>query len=72
MIPRCYDPVYQAEQREAAYDYRMKNRPVCVDCRDHIESEMCLPVKNNGSVGYICEACIQRRMIWTDDLEVDE
>ena len=69
MIPDCYDPIYQAEQREAAHDAWVRTRPVCVDCGEHIGSEMCLPVSESGVQGYICEDCLQHRMVWTNELE---
>lgn len=33
MIPYCYDPVYQEEQRQMVFDKLHDNLPVCTFCR---------------------------------------
>ncbi len=55
-IPNCYDPIHQAEQREAAWDRLIKDIPVCTLCRkqifpgDKFHTAGCMPV---------CPSCVE-------------
>lgn len=70
MIPDCYDPVYQEETAQRAHDAWLQTRPICKDCKRHISSEKCLPIFEYGITEYVCERCAERRMVYTDELEV--
>lgn len=70
MIPDCYDPVYQEEMVQRMHDARLRTRPICKDCSRPIQSERCLPVTEYGLTEYVCETCVDRRMIDIDELEV--
>lgn len=46
-------------RREERWDRWVRSRPVCLDCREHILEEKCLPVEG----GVICEGCVRLRMV---------
>lgn len=57
-IPYCYDPVYQAERREAEWDRYSGSSPRCSCCGDRILSgnrRYELLVNNNCL--NVCESC---------------
>ena len=59
------DPARDAERYMAYLDKRLKRRPVCDCCGEHIQQDRALCF--NGS--WICDDCIE---FLTQEIEVDE
>ena len=55
-IPDCYDPVHQAEQREAEWDRLVENLPVCTLCRKTIFPGGKLHTAN---CMVVCPSCVE-------------
>ena len=56
IIPNCYDPIYQAEQREAAWDRLVENLPVCTLCRKTVFPGGKLHTAN---CRVVCSSCVE-------------
>lgn len=61
-------PDYEQLCRDADYDRRLRALPICPDCGSPITTEQCLPIEEDGFVAYLCESCVEKRMIWTEDV----
>lgn len=53
---------------EQAWDEFLGSRPRCMDCGEPILAAKCLPLEEDGSVGYLCPRCVKDRMVRTEDL----
>lgn len=69
MIPDSLDPANQAEDIAAKEDAWLATRPICADCKRHINTQKCLPIMEYGVEEYLCERCVSNRMVWTNELE---
>lgn len=65
-IPNCYDPVYQAEQREAEWDRFVEKLPVCTLCRCRISPGNKIHTAHKMVV---CASCVETL---NDDFEFVE
>jgi len=65
-MPNCYDPVHQAEQREAEWDRYVEKLPVCTLCRERI-----FPGNKVHTAHFmaVCSYCVE---ILNDDYEILE
>lgn len=65
-IPNFYDPVHQAEQREAEWDRFVEKLPVCTFCRERI-----FPGRkvHTACCMVVCSSCVE---ILNDDYEILE
>lgn len=65
-IPNCYDPVHQAEQRDAEWDRLVEQLPVCTLCRERI-----FPGSKVHTAHFmaVCSSCLE---ILNDDYEILE
>jgi len=61
-------PDYAQLCREAEFDGRLRALPVCPDCGSPILSEQCLPIEEDGFIAYLCESCVEKRMVWTEEV----
>ena len=55
-LPDCYDPVFQAQEREAEWDRFAANLPVCTLCRKKL-----LPGQKFHAACYmvVCPSCVE-------------
>lgn len=65
-IPDCYDPVAQAEQREAEWDSFMEKLPICTLCGTRIRPGDKVHAAHSQVV---CASCVE---ILNDDYEILE
>ena len=66
IIPDCYDPVYQAEQREAEWDTFAKKLPVCTVCRQKLSPGTKF---HTASCVVVCASCLEEL---NENLEIVE
>lgn len=50
-------------RREAGWDARLKRRPRCADCGEHISEEECLELERGV---YLCPGCVRWRWVGTE------
>lgn len=64
------EPWMDEARNDLVYTSRLMRMPKCLCCNEHIASEQCLSLRDAGLNGYLCQRCIDRHTIYTDDLEV--
>lgn len=60
-VPDAYSAFVKYEAERDAW---LANRPLCDECKDHIQEERCYQTSD----GIICEFCIDKYKVWTEDL----
>ena len=65
-IPDCYDPIYQAEEREAKWDRYVEKLPVCTLCRSRIFPGSKI---HTACCMVVCASCVETL---NDDYEILE
>ena len=63
------EPWMAEARRQRCLERYWQSQPHCLMCEQPIRSEKCLPLETFGLGGNLCEACLERAMVYTQDME---
>ena len=59
-----FDPIADFLRHDARQENELSKRPICFDCREHIQSDKCYNIDGD----LYCPACMESNFkVWTDE-----